>query len=575
MLDTIRESIEGFHAALEAAYGELTRSTARIEDRKQKILELLGTSIRVPEPPEGTGAYVDACRDVLEQVKRDLRQWQNALALQVERSEFVNRHEKSILVIAFADVKAGKSTLGNFAAGHYLKDTPYEDLYQPLNYSIEDFSAASGENRTVREHPMPFPEDEIEATSAIQYYTLHQGLTWVDTPGLHSLTREHGALTEEYVQFADLVLFLTSSNSPLKEDERGELEKLLKQDKPVMVVITKSDMNKRTVKDGRLCSVLVPKAQENRKAQEKYVMEEISRLGSGKIENRRAVSVSTKLACDALMEGNGEKFADSNLPVFFSQMSEILSTKAVELKMRRPASEVNQCIRQLLEGDSKGGTSIRQERVRLEESIRELEGLRLDRQQLIGKIMLELDMVLPTEMSLVFRNLRERGLLDEPESVREAVTKRLSAVCTAHCLKVFQEKLKSGHIDLLGVTELRLDSNVGGGYQKTYMSQTYTTMERRPPKNILEHAQKLFDKDKEFYRSVSHTEQVAVGDNFSSYLQSTWKAVRPQIEVLVSQTADSLYEQCIDPLQQRYVQMDGQFKSLAEQLEKLRFQEGE
>jgi len=572
MPDMIRESFEGFHAALEAAYGELTWSTAKIEDRKKKILELLQTSVRVPEPPEGSGAYADACRDVLAQVKKDLTQWQYTITRQVERSEFVNRHEKSILVIAFADVKAGKSTLGNFTAGHYLKSSPYEDLYQPLHYSIEDFSAASGENRTLRERPMPFPEDEIEATSAIQYYTLHQGLTWVDTPGLHSLTREHGALAEEYVQFADLVLFLTSSNSPLKEDERGELEKLLQQDKPVMVVITKSDFNKRTVKDGRICSVLVPKAQENRQAQEKYVMEEISRLGSGKIENRRAVSVSTKLACDALMEADSEKFAGSSLPVFFSQMSEILSSKAVELKMRRPVSEVNHCICQLLEGDGTGaGASIRQERALIQESLKNLEGLRAQRQQIVEKILLELDMVLPTEMSLSFRSLRERGLLDKPEAVREAITKRLSAVCTAHCLKVFQEELKSGHITLLNTNELHLSDGVGSGYEKTYMPQTYTVMERRAPKGLIENVQKFFDKDKEFFRSVSRTEQVAVGDNFNSYLQDTWQEVRPQIKILIEQTAESLYQQCIDPVQKCYTQMDKQFDNLAAQLEELRF----
>ena len=118
----------------------------------------------------------------------------------------------------------------------------------------------------------------------------------MDTPGLHSLTREHEALANEYIQFADLVLFLTSSSSPLKEDERGELQKLLAQSKPVMVVITKSDESVTTVEGGRLVKKLTPKPPEKRKAQDDYVMNEIRALGNGVIENRRVVSVSTKLA---------------------------------------------------------------------------------------------------------------------------------------------------------------------------------------------------------------------------------------------------------------------------------------
>ncbi len=564
MGDSIRESLEGFRLAMEATTQELVQSATRIEDRKQRILELLRTSIRVPEPPEGSGAYADACREALQQARRDVGQWQTAVAWQAERSEFVNRHEKSILVIAFADVKAGKSSLGNLVAGYYLQGTPYADLYQPVEYTIEEFSEASVEDRRWLTRPMPFPEDQIEATSTIQYYTLHQGLTWVDTPGLHSLTREHEELANEYVQFADLVLFLTSSNSPLKEDERGELAKLLQQNKPVMVVITKSDTTKHQVKNGKICSVRVPKSPENRRAQEEYVMDEIRRLGNGGIENRRAVGVSSKLAMDALMEGDGEKYKSSNIPTFFEQINEILSSRAVELKMRRPASEVNHCIDELTQ-------SIAGERAQLTKSIRELDELRQDRKQAVQKIVLDLDIVLPTEMSLTFRSLRERGLLDQPDQVREAITRRLSAVCTAHCLRAFQERFRSSGIQLLRTQTLQLGTDVGRGYEKTYMTQMYTTMEERPPRGILEKVHKFFDKSVTFHRQVSHEEQVAVGDNFSSYLQSTWQTVRPEIEKLIDLTVDSLYEQCIDPLQERYVQLNQQFEALASQLEKLRF----
>ena len=88
---------------------------------------------------------------------------------QIERSEFVNRHKKSILALVFADVNAGKSSLGNFVGGWSFRGTSYEDLYIPHDCEIEDYSAASGEDRSVRKIDH-FAENAVEATSTIQHY---------------------------------------------------------------------------------------------------------------------------------------------------------------------------------------------------------------------------------------------------------------------------------------------------------------------------------------------------------------------------------------------------------------------
>ena len=124
MQDLIRDSITRFHSGLEEANGELMRSTIAIDDRKEEILRLLSSEIIIPQLPGGSGMYYEACREAISGVHKTLIAWQHSIRQIVERSEFVNRHEKSILVIAFADVKAGKSSLGNFVSGFYLQNTP-------------------------------------------------------------------------------------------------------------------------------------------------------------------------------------------------------------------------------------------------------------------------------------------------------------------------------------------------------------------------------------------------------------------------------------------------------------------
>lgn len=343
MSDLIRDSFTQFHAAIEKSYQALNSDRVRIEDRKAAMLALLKDGVTIPEPPAGAGEYQDLCREMLGSAKLQLESWQTLIQRKINQSEFVNRHEKSILAIVFADVNVGKSSLGNFVGGWNFRDTPYADLYQPLNCEIEEFSRASRENRLVRatDH---FEENATEATSTIQHYTLAQGLTWVDTPGLHSLTTEHGELAQEYIQFADLVIYLTPSSSPFKKDEREMLGKLFQMGKPVILAVTKSDFTPPpAVRDGRLVRLpLAPKSDENRRAQEDYVTEQVREIqGNDNLENSHVLSLSVKLARNAVNTEDSQLYAASNLNGFLSQMGEVLSEKAVELKMRRPKAEIN------------------------------------------------------------------------------------------------------------------------------------------------------------------------------------------------------------------------------------------
>ena len=94
MPDMIRDSITTFYTSLEAANRVLQQSTQKIEDRKTKILSLLDTELSLPQPPGESGAYHEACRQAMEQIRSHIIQWKTSMRQMVERSEFVNRHEK-------------------------------------------------------------------------------------------------------------------------------------------------------------------------------------------------------------------------------------------------------------------------------------------------------------------------------------------------------------------------------------------------------------------------------------------------------------------------------------------------
>lgn len=576
MEDIIRASFTEFYKALAQTNQTLIKATTAVEDRRQSILGLLENSFQMPEPPAGEGLYQQICRESIATLGIQINQWAGGVRETIRRSEFVNRHEKSIMVIAFADVKAGKSTLGNFVSGFYLKDTPYADLYQPINYQIEDFSAASQENKMMRCLPLPFPENEVEATSAIQYYTLNQGLTWVDTPGLHSLTREHGDLTKEYIQFADLVLFLTSSSAPLKQDEGDGLKQLFERDKPVMAVITKSDDSKTTIQhtaQGRKrVTLTIPKSPENRAAQERYVMETIHPFSKNLLENPSIVSISVKLARDAVRTGDQALYSGSNLHVFFSQMCSILSERAVELKMRRPHTEVNNCISDLI-GSEQDSNSIEGQKKALSDNLRALDALAQNQETSIGNITSKLEGILPTALSSALRLLRTQGKLNDASLVRAEMTRIISQECIAQCLATYQEKFQSAHITIR-LPEISIGSEIGGGFRTTTQQIHTTVLIERDPKGILERVERLLDKDKKFYRSSLQTETIPTGDNYREFLNNNWEKLRPLVEEYVKSLVCDLYQSCIQPLQTCYAAMISQMEILEQELVKLKFQGG-
>lgn len=116
-------------------------------------------------------------------------------------------------------------------------------------------------------------EGSTETTAHIQGVILNNRLVLIDTPGLHSITSENAALTQQFLESADGILWLSSSTSPGQVQELEDLAQEIRRRKPLLPVITRSDFIDEVFVDNDIKKVLCNKSAENRTLQEQDVLQ--------------------------------------------------------------------------------------------------------------------------------------------------------------------------------------------------------------------------------------------------------------------------------------------------------------
>jgi predicted GTPase len=156
-------------------------------------------------------------------------------------TSFREGFDNTLMVYVLGKVKAGKSSLGNYVA--YGRSVPNLESYTgpvPTFFKAavaED--SATGHETSLQDSPF-FAVGANETTNSIQGFRL-DGLTWVDSPGLHSVTPENGVLASAYSDSADLIIYPMQSGSPGRDTDADEIRKLVRDSKHFLVVITRSD----------------------------------------------------------------------------------------------------------------------------------------------------------------------------------------------------------------------------------------------------------------------------------------------------------------------------------------------
>lgn len=218
------------------------------------------------------------------------RAWSERIASRDKGVKFRQGFEDSVLVFVNGKVKSGKSSLGNYVAwGHTdptleMKNAIAAERW-PKYKSHDNSRVKGGDEDGEAEKNREFRVNEVEATSSIQSFTL-SGLTWVDSPGLHSLNQMNGSLAEDYRNHADLILYTMKSDAPGRASDLDEILDLTAKNKKIMILLTGSDTTEPDEdEEGNIINSVVMKEVAVQRDQQNYVKEALRNLPSRLHEN--------------------------------------------------------------------------------------------------------------------------------------------------------------------------------------------------------------------------------------------------------------------------------------------------
>lgn len=225
-IDKFFTTVSGFEQVV--ITGEKDREHALQSQRKllanlnEKLKKLSSDYGKLDSLKYEIDAVISGITKSINQIEKKTEEMENRIQLQLE-------YQKRLIILVFGKVNAGKSSFSN-----YLVELFKNHLSPPL---IHYFYFDEGIKKSLNE---PFKEGSTETTARIQGVELGK-IILLDTPGLHSITQENGDLTKKYTDSADLILWLSGSNSPGQTQELEELRNEIDKGKVLFPVITKSD----------------------------------------------------------------------------------------------------------------------------------------------------------------------------------------------------------------------------------------------------------------------------------------------------------------------------------------------
>ena len=344
---TTRERFVSTMHALASTFREaqhtVDRERQRVFDELDDIMKSVVSAASSDAPEPKATDLASAVKESEETIAAAVSQWREAIDRFELNAKFREDFDDSLLVLVYGLVKSGKSSLGNFVAHGRVDpessviESPHDDGRAPDYFvrTLADSVDPKGANEELKRRGK-FVVDVEEATSAIQGFKLG-GLTWVDSPGLGSVTERNGKLAERYTESADLVLVLMNISQPGRRPEFEAITDLLRRRKRVLVLLTRADEMDNDEVDGSIVRKRVMKPDKARREAEDWVkqgLDDISRNPGGDLLNHEVESVSVLYAEENPSE---DGLVSSGLASLLERLMRIASEEGVNMKRSTPA----------------------------------------------------------------------------------------------------------------------------------------------------------------------------------------------------------------------------------------------
>ena len=336
------QSISSYESSLEDALNSFKNNILTATPSKK----LVPHGIKRSNPDEAFRSMEESMQDMRTQLSLHCDEWFARIEANKRNMEFRKDLGDSLLVYVYGKVKSGKSSLGNYVA--YGKTLSEKNDYVSENCASVEFGVKDvaknlnnleikdklEKQRAAMKNEKKFLVDFLEATACIQYFKKH-GLTWVDSPGIHSLTAENGKLAEEYLNSADIVLFTSKAHCACTEKERKELSKIISSGKPYLLLLTQCDNQEQDEdENGNVIDTLVMKSDED---QQEIINWSVYSIGNElNMNEEQKRTLRKRILPISCFYAEKEHEAGSGLDEFFDTLLEVMESEGIKEKIKAP-----------------------------------------------------------------------------------------------------------------------------------------------------------------------------------------------------------------------------------------------
>lgn len=592
-MSLFQESVNKFWQDIEKAESVLKDFSREIDDKREELLKYLAlfekaSSVLQEQQNGEKGQLETAMLQAKNNIHQTIAAWQRKIAEGAKGTEFMNRHEKYLVVMVFGAVKTGKSTLGNFLAGKNFLTAPFENKYKTSarpTFAVEESARQKGELVADGDGNQWFAEGVTDTTGSMQYFTL-AGLRWFDSPGTGALQKDGDIrnmeeMVKEYLAYVDLCVFLDNSSEPGLRDELKYIERLSRDNQEALVVITKSDENKVSLVDRKPVKKRVAKNIDKRKAQEDDACNRIKEMyPEMDADKYRAISISTLVADRGIQEQDENLFRSSNLPLFMEILGSKASDEALALKKIKPQKVMNNFIRGVINGEPEHFSGITGLRESLAEVSRQVEEYKKQIEDITRRVTAAVCSKLRVEVQYKAKawakEVDTTGIATNQQEVNRTVFGCMS--------KIITEELNDNIGKIISNYEQKQVKNLPGDvtfgtiskqYKEVEHKYTEVIVEERDAEGLWENIRSFFGKTYFTSRNVSKVKKAKVdlGTDVDEFLDSMMPMVQGIATAAVKKELENVRDNYFLPQEEYVSEMKKHLDELEGKLLGLRYSE--